>query len=141
MSAGVGRVRPTSGLYRVPDVPVTAFDQFAESLLRVGEGSYLHGESVLALLGLAEVNPRRIKVAIPKRARSKLPAFIELTRVAGDLRTTLYEGLPAQPVADAILECRGRVEIERLLGAARQARADGLLTTAEWQRVRKELQS
>ena len=129
------------GLYRVPDVPVTALDQFAEALLRAGDGAYLHGESVLALLGLADVNPRRIKVAIPRRARSKLPSFIELTRVAGGLPTTLYEALPAQPIADAILECRGRIETERLLEAARQARAEGLLTTAEWQRVRKELQS
>lgn len=129
------------GLYRVPDVPVTALDQFAEALLRAGDGAYLHGESVLALLGLADVNPRRIKVAIPRRARSKLPSFIELTRVAGGLPTTLYEALPAQPIADAILECRGRIETERLLEAARQARAEGLLTTTEWQRVWKELQS
>jgi len=129
------------GLYRVPDVPVTAFDQFAEALLRAGEGAYLHGDSVLAVLGLADVNPSRIKVAVRRRARSKLPAFIELIRVEGDPRTTLYEGLPAQPVADAILECRGRIETERLLAAAKQARADGLLTTAEWQRVRKGLHS
>lgn len=127
------------GLYRVPDVPATAFDQFAEALLRAGEGAYLHGESVLALLGLADVNPRRIKVAVPRRARPKLPAFIELTRETGDPHTTLYAGLAAQPVADAILECRGPIETERLLEAAKQARADGLLTTAEWQRVRNGL--
>ena len=47
----------------------------------------------------------------------------------------------AQPIADAILECRGRIETERLLEAARQARAEGWLTTTEWRRVRKELQS
>ena len=49
------------------------------------------------------------------------------------------QGLAAQQVADAILECRGRIETERLLDAARQARADGLLTTAQWQRVQKGL--
>lgn len=129
------------GLYRVPDVPPTAFDQFAEALLRAGEGAYLHSESVLALFGLADVNPRRIKVAVRRRARPKLPAFIELTRETGDPHTTLYEGLEAQPVADAILECRGRIETERLLEAAKQARKDGLLTTAEWQQVRKGLRS
>lgn len=129
------------GLYRVPDVPPTAYDQFAEALLRVGEGAYLHGESVLALFGLADVNPRQIRVAVRRRARPKLPPFVELTQVKGDVRTTLYEGLEAQPVADAILECRGRIEIERLLEAAKQARAEGLLTTAEWQRMRKGLRS
>lgn len=125
------------GLYRVTDVPPTPYDQFAEVLLRVGKGAYLHGESVLALFGLADVNPRHIKVAVRKRARSKLPEFVELTQVRGNVRTTLYEGLESQPVADALLECRGRVESERLLVAARQARTEGLLTTAEWQQVSK----
>lgn len=128
------------GLYRVPDIPPTAYDQFAEALLRAGEGAYLHGESVLALFGLADVNPRQIKVAVRRRARPTLPAFVELTHVKDEVRTTLYEGLEAQPVADAILECRGRIETERLLDAAKQARKEGLLTTTEWHRVRKGLQ-
>lgn len=129
------------GLYRVPDVPPTRYDQFAEALLRVGDGAYLHGESVLALFGLADVNPRRIKVAVPRRARSKLPAFVELTQVRGGVRTTFYERLASQPVADALLECRGRIETERLLDATKQARAEGLLTTTEWQRVRKGMRT
>ncbi|MCU6479365.1 type IV toxin-antitoxin system AbiEi family antitoxin domain-containing protein [Arthrobacter sp. A2-55] len=125
------------GLYRVPYIPLTRYDQFAEALLRAGEGAFLHGESVLALFGLADVNPRRIKVAVPRRARPKLPAFVELTQVRDGVRTTIYEGLVAQPVADALLECRGRIENERLLAAAKQARSEGLLTAAELQRVRK----
>ena len=129
------------GLYRVPDVRPTEFDQFAEALLRGGEGAYLHGESVLALFGLADVNPRKIKVAVPRRARPSLPPFIELTHVRGDVLTTFYEGLNAQPVADALLECSGRIESTRLLEAAKHARAEGLLTTVEWQRVKKGLKS
>lgn len=128
------------GLYRVTDIPPTPYDQYAEALLRVGEEAYLHGESVLALFGLADVNPRQLKVAIPRRARPRLPAYIELTQVPAGARTTAYEDLRAQPVADALIECRGRVHGERLLSAAKQAKAEGLLTTAEWRRVRKELQ-
>ena len=127
------------GLYRVPDVRATEFDQFAEALLRVGEGAYLHGESILALFGLADVNPRHIKVAVPRRARPTLPPYIELTQVTGDVRTVFYEGLESQPVADAILECHGRIESTRLLEAAKRARAEGLLTTAEWKVVQKGL--
>lgn len=129
------------GLYRVPDVPPTANDQFAEALLRVGEGAYLHGESVLALCGLADVNLRQVKVAVRRRARPTLPPFVKLTQVRDEVRTTFYDGLAAQPVADAILECRGRIETDRLLDAAKQARGEGLLTTTEWQRVRKGLRS
>lgn len=127
------------GLYRVPDIPPTRYDEYAEALLRVGDGAYLHGESVLALFGLADVNLRRVKVATRKRRRPKLPAFVELTQVHRDASTTLYEGLAAQPVADALLECRGRIETEDLVTAAKQARTEGLLTAAEWKRVRKEL--
>ena len=127
------------GLYRVPDVRPTEFDQFAEALLRVGAGAYLHGESVLALFGLADVNPRHIKVAVPRRARPTLPPYVKLTQVTGNVHTVFYAGLAAQPVADAILECRGRIETTRLLGAAKQARAKGLLTTAEWKRVQRGL--
>lgn len=130
------------GLYRVPDVPPTDYDQFAEALLRAGEGAYLHGESVLALFGLADVHPRQIKVAVRRRARPTLPSFVELTQVKDDaVRTTSYEGLEAQPAADAILDCQGRIETERLIEAAKQARKDGLLTTREWQRVMKGLRS
>jgi len=115
------------GLYRVPDTPPHPYDQFAETLARAGGGAFLHGESVLAMFGLADVNPRQIKVAARKRTRPKLPPFIELTLV--------------KAVADAILECRGRIETERLMDAARQARKEGLLTTTEWQRVVKALRS
>lgn len=139
LAARGGLVNVAYGLYRVTDIPATRFDQFAEAILRVGKGSYLHGESVLALFGLAEVNPRRIKVAVPYRVRIKLPIFVELSQVAEGARTTLYEGLSSQTVFEAILECRGRIEKERLLDAARQARQEGLLTTAEWRQVRKGL--
>lgn len=129
------------GLYRVTDIPPTPFDQFAEALLRAGQGAFLHGESVLALLGLSDVNPRRITVAVTHRSRAAMPSFMKLTRVQGEPRTTHYEGLRAQPVGDAILECRGRIDTDRLRGAAAQARSEGLLTASEWRRVREGLQS
>lgn len=141
LAARGGLENVSYGLYRVPDIPLTRYDQFAEALLRVGEGAYLHGESVLALFGLADVNLRRVKVAIRKRTRPKLPAFVELTQARGDVPLAFYEGLASQPVAEALLECRGRIEVGILLAAAKQARAEGLLTIAEWQRVRKELAS
>lgn len=134
-----GLVNVTYGLYRMTDIPPTACSQFAEALLRVGHGSYLHGESVLALLNLADVTPRTIKVAVRRRVRTKLPQFVEVVRVSEDIQTASYEGLSAQPVADALLECRGRMERERLLEAAKRARREGLLTTSEWQRVRRGL--
>jgi predicted transcriptional regulator of viral defense system len=129
------------GIYRVPEAPASAFDQFAEALLRAGEGSFIYGESVLAIFGLADVNPRRIKVGVQRRTRPKLPTYIELVPVKGEVETTYYEGLRCQRVAGAILACRGRIEPTRLREAAREARKQGLVTRVEWPRIRKELQA
>lgn len=129
------------GLYRVLDYPPHDLAQFAEALLRAGEGAFLVGESVLAIFGLADVNPRRITVGVRRRTRPKLPAHLELVPIQGEVTTTHYEGLASQTVADAILECRGRIERGRLMDAAKQARKEGLLTATEWTRVRKGLQA
>ena len=130
------------GLYRVPDAPGTAFDQFAEALLRVGEGAYLRGASVLALFGLADVNPRRVQVVSPRRTRARFPDFMEVTTRRGDEpELTRYEGLMSMTVAEAIVDCRGRIERSRLLEAARDARKEGLLTRVEHNELMRRLRS
>jgi predicted transcriptional regulator of viral defense system len=128
------------GLYRLADAPPTEYDQFAEALLRVGDGAYLRGDVVLTLHHLALVNPRQIRVGAPRRVRAALPEFIDLREEempANDL--TDYEGLHSTTVARALLDCRGQVMTERLLDAAKQAKAEGLLTGREYARVRREL--
>ena len=127
------------GIYRVPDAPGTPFDQFAEALLRVGEGAYLRGDSVLALFGLADVNPRKVRVIAPKRTRARFPAFMEVAAPGEAPGLTRYEGLLAMRVADAILDCLGRIEPTRLREAARDARKQGLVTRVEYAMVQREL--
>lgn len=94
---------------------------------------------MLALLELADVNPRKLRVAVSRRARPKLPPYVEMIRVPECERTTRYEGLESQPVAEAILASRGRIETGHLREAAKQAREEGLLTTVEWRRVMRVL--
>ncbi|WP_235020232.1 type IV toxin-antitoxin system AbiEi family antitoxin domain-containing protein [Ruania rhizosphaerae] len=129
------------GIYRVPDAPASPFDQFAEALLRAGEGAYLRGDSVLALFGLADVNPPKIRVVAPKRTRAKMPAYIEVRAppLGQPPSLTRYEGLLAMRVADAILDCRGRIEPSRLREAARDARKEGLVTRVEHSKLQREL--
>ena len=127
------------GLYRVAGIPPTDDDQFAEATLRAGDDAYLHGEAVLALLGLASVNPQKITVGTVRRVRRAMPAYVKLTQVPSGAKVTRYRGIRAQLVSEALLECRGRVPGVQLREAAVKARAEGLLTTAEWNRVRKEL--
>lgn len=127
------------GLYRVTDIPPTEDDQFAEATLRAGADAHLHGEAVLALLGLADVNPRRITVGTPRRVRRAVPDYVKLVKVPADTKVTRYRGIRAQQVGDALLDCKGRVPTPRLRDAAAKARAQGLLTTTEWNRLRKDL--
>jgi predicted transcriptional regulator of viral defense system len=116
------------GLYRFEDIPRTGRDQYMEAVLRVGPEAHLTQDAVLALHDLGLVNPRRIRVGTPKRARPKLPDEIEVIQQRlhrADLTT--FEGIPTATVQRALLDCRGIVMRERLLDAAREAARRGLL--------------
>jgi len=120
------------GLYRFDDIPRTGRDQFMEAVLRVGPEAYLTHDAVLALHDLGLVNPRRIRVGTPKRARPRLPASVEV--IHRDLESrdlTVYEGIPSATVARALLDCRGLIMPERLLDAAHEAARVGLLRKSE----------
>ena len=128
------------GVYRFDDVPATDRDEFMEAVLRVGPGAHLVGEAVLALHRLADVNPRRITVGTPRRARVTLPNTIEVVhRIDAPDDLTAYEGIPATTVARAILDARATVMTDRLADAAREARDRGLLRRHEAERVLAEL--
>jgi predicted transcriptional regulator of viral defense system len=117
------------GLYRFEDVVPTERDQFMEAVLRVGPGAYLTHDAVLALYDLALVNPRRIRVGTPRRARPRLPDHIEaIQRPLDGADLAVYEGIPTTTLARALLDCRGLVMDERLVEATRQAASSGLLT-------------
>ena len=74
-----------------------------EAVLRAGPGAYLTHDAVLALHDLGQVNPRRIRIATPKRARPHTPDYVEIIKrdlPAGQLTTV--EGIPATTVAQAL---------------------------------------
>lgn len=127
------------GLYRMADLPRTDDDQFAEATLLAGTDGHLRAETVLAFLGLADINLRTINVGSSRRVRRTVPAHMKVTSASPKSTITRYRGIRAQLVSEALLECRGRVPVTRLRDAAAKARAEGLLTTAEWTRVREEL--
>ena len=129
------------GLYRMPEIPRSPDDQFTEAILRTGEHAFLRGESVLALLGLADVNPTRITVGVPGRVRRSVPPWMEVTRAAEGAQTTFYNGVRSQPVSEAILESIGRIPRDRLHDAALHARREGRLTASEAEHIQKVLSS
>lgn len=130
-------VRRGQGVYRLSRYVPTPFDRYAEACALVGDDAFLYGEAVLAMFGLALVNPVMLTVATPTRRRKKLPSWIKVIQAPGD-EATFNEGIPSQSVADAIMACRGIVMEERLLQAVEDARSRGLLDTAEYKALRRE---
>ncbi|MGO9963557.1 MAG: type IV toxin-antitoxin system AbiEi family antitoxin domain-containing protein [Acidimicrobiales bacterium] len=130
------------GVYRFPEIPRDGRDQFMEAVLRAGPGAYLTHDAVLAIHDLGQVNPRRIRVATPKRARPRTPDYVEIIRRDLPARQlTNVEGIPATTVAQALIDCQPLVMKERLIDAAREAARRGLLTRREADRVLQELEA
>lgn len=126
------------GVYRLVRWVPTGYEHYAEALALVGPGSVLWGESVLALLGLAYVNPRTLYVATPKRVRKKLPPWVCVSQKPV-LKVEHYQGIACQELAEALLACRGRVLAERLRNAVNKAREEGLISKERYEYVRQGL--
>ena len=136
---GMGRLlKRGQGVYKLVRYVPTEYDRYAEAVALVGDGSFLFGEAVLAMHGLALANPRHISVGTTKRVRRELPEWVQPVTVSGRTVTS-YEGIPSQSLAEAILECRGIVMGERLKSAVEDARREGLITKDEFEHLRKEL--
>ncbi len=130
------------GVYRFPNTRPTERDDFATALVVAGEGAFLVRDSVLALHGLALVNPRKIRVGTTRRVRHKLPSYVSVEQrdVAEDELET-FEGLLTTTVAKAILDSSGIVMKERLETALKDALGQGLVTKKEYLKVRKVLRT
>ena len=71
--------------------------------------------------------------------REPTSSWVEPVTAPKGERTTSYEGIASQRVADAIESCAGSVMPARLLEAAKQARGEGLVTAGEYERLEREL--
>ncbi|MDO4183613.1 MAG: type IV toxin-antitoxin system AbiEi family antitoxin domain-containing protein [Coriobacteriia bacterium] len=129
--------RKGQGVYKLVRYVPTPYDRYAEACALVGDDAYLYGQSVLAMFGLALVNPSVVTVATPTRRRKRLPAWVRVVRGQAG-RSTFNEGIRSQSVADAIESCRGLVMVSRLAQAVEDARARGLLSSSEYAQLKKE---
>jgi len=142
--AGRGRLtRIGHGVYRIYHYVPTPLDKYAEAVAMVGADAYIYGESVLALHGLALVNPTTIRIAVPTRVRKKLPSFISVIVIKDMIGQdiTSYEGIPSQSVFSAIIACKATVMTERLEDAVREAQKQGLITKIETGIIKRKLNS
>lgn len=127
------------GLYRLARYVPHEYDPYAISVATVGKGAYLFGESVIAMLHLAPTNPARIHVATPYRYRKATRDGLIVIERHNSNDQTIYEGIPAQKVGDAIVSCIGKMMDERLNLAADNARAEGYLLADEYRRVKEAI--
>lgn len=138
--AARGRLeRVARGVYRVPVWPYQEQAPYAIAVRAAGEGAYLYGESVVALLGLCPTDPRAIWVAVPKRTRRDLGAGVRLVWRRGPDETTYYEGIACQRAAGAIRSAAATMGPERAAEAAHEAERKGYVTTAELAAIEEEV--
>lgn len=137
-----GRVTKVGhGLYQLTQWVPEQNDAYAWAVMSVGPDAVLYGESVIAMLGLALINPTRMFVATPRRTRRKLPDSIKVEWVRSIRPTATYNGIPCQSEHDAILACKGKIPPDRLEAAARTAHEQGLISKQQYHALRKELRS
>jgi predicted transcriptional regulator of viral defense system len=129
------------GVYRIAHYIPTPLDRYADAVALVGHDAHIFGESVLAMHGLALVNPSVIYTATLSLPRKKLPAYIVnvLKRDGGQI--VEYEGIPSQRVYDAIITCKASIMTDRLAEAATEASRQGLISKKEADMIKKEMRT
>lgn len=130
--AARGRLeRAGHGVYRVPVLPRSEHDDLAAAISwTLGRGAVSH-ESALALHSLADVNPSRIHLTVPRHNHPRA-AGGELYRVhRRDLKATdvmSVDGIPVTTVVRTIRDClKTGTDPYQLRAAIERAEAEGTL--------------
>ncbi|MHA3685323.1 type IV toxin-antitoxin system AbiEi family antitoxin domain-containing protein [Leucobacter sp. HY1908] len=101
--------RAGHGVYRVPQIPVTEFDQYRLALLWSGvDGAVLSHDTALQAWEISDINPARIHLTVPRGRR--------LRRTGGDGyiihyedivpgEVTWWQELPVTDVPTTIAQC------------------------------------
>ena len=131
-------VRVARGVYRMPVWPSQPQAPYAIAVKAAGAGAFLCGESVVALLGLVQTNPARMRLASPRRCRRNLGPGVTVEKMKG-VEPVYLEGVACQPLPDAIVDAVTTMGSARALEAADEARARGCITKSDEERIREEI--
>lgn len=127
------------GVYQLVQYAPDARDPYAQAVALVGDGAYLYGESVIAMLGLAPTDPDRIYVATANRVRKNLGEGIKVCKGAAGYSPIKIEGIPSQRVADAIVCAKCTMPAERLRAACAEALRIGKIDEDDRRKIENEI--
>ena len=135
--AAMGKLeRMGRGVYRMPIWPSQKGAPYAIAVKCAGKGALLYGESVIALLELAPTDPTKLWIAVPKRTRRNLGPGTHLVQTSS-ISPIWIEGVPCQPVAEAISSAIATIGPQRAIQAAREALRQGLISKPEMTEIEK----
>jgi predicted transcriptional regulator of viral defense system len=125
--------RAGHGVYRHVGVPTDEWTELAATLAIVGKNAFLEGDTVLALFGLALVNPPKIHVGTPDRWRRQPPGntVVAVRPDMSEEDLTTYEGLRCVTVRLALLSGIPHLIGARVLDAVADARRRDLIAEVE----------
>ncbi|MDP9094404.1 MAG: type IV toxin-antitoxin system AbiEi family antitoxin domain-containing protein [Actinomycetota bacterium] len=144
LMAARGRLeRAGRGVYRVPVLPRGEHDDLAAAVAwAAGRGVVSH-ESALQLHGLADVNPSRIHLSVPRDNHPRAAGgelYRTHRRELASSEVTQVDSLPVTTVARTIRDCLATgTDPYQLRQAVDQAKRDGTLRRALAAQLRVEL--
>lgn len=136
-----GRIMKVArGVFRLTSYPSQGkISDMAALLASVGDGSYLYGESALALLNLCPTRSYVATVAAPRRVRRRLDRGVSVVKAARGYRPYYHDGIACQRPEDAIRSSIGVLETGRLGEAVDEAERQGYFTQKEAEVLRRDV--
>jgi predicted transcriptional regulator of viral defense system len=146
LSARGKLTRVWQGVYRFPELPVSANDHFMEAVLWTRDPrAVLSHDTALDVHELSDINPDKVHVTIPKRVkklrRQQEPStlVVHYEDLAPE-QVDWWEQIPTVTVATAIDQCiRTQVRPDLVLQAIDAARRTGRIDSATAERQRRDL--
>ena len=139
-------VRVSQGLYRFPRLPVTANDRFMEAVLWTRDPrAALSHDTALDVYEVCDINPDKVHVTIPKRAkklrRKDQPEVLVVHyQDLADEQIGWWEQIPTVRLGCAIDQCVATgVRADLVLQAIDTARRWGRIDQATAERQRRDL--
>lgn len=117
--------RVAQGVYRSPFHPADTVSKFQEALEIAGPGSFLIGESVLALLEIPGFTDSTVKVGTTMRVRKTLPEGLEIRFFGSQPELEEIRGLPCESVTAVFRQQRGLLTPESYAALGMQLRRLG----------------